>query len=238
MLTLLVAAPAGIGLLLMGSLPPIDGEIKLAGLKDEVKVTFDAWGVPTLRAETREDAFFTLGFVTAGDRLFQLDLSRRKAAGRLAEVFGGGALASDRRQRTLGTERAAATIVAMLPLKQRRVLDAYAGGINAFINQTTILPFEFWITGHRPAPWAPADSILVAINMFQLLTFTERDERMLSVMSETLPYEVTAFLTPDTDAFSAPCLAERDRFGPYNPSLSRRWPGFETSIGSRFTGAP
>ncbi|MGH8511199.1 MAG: penicillin acylase family protein [Gammaproteobacteria bacterium] len=61
-------------------------------------------------------------------------------------------------------------------------------------------PFEFWTTGHRPAPWAPADSILVAINMFQLLTYTERDERMLSVMSETLPYEVTAFLTPDTDA--------------------------------------
>ncbi|MGH8511200.1 MAG: penicillin acylase family protein [Gammaproteobacteria bacterium] len=63
--------------------------------------------------------------MTAGDRLFQLELSRCKAAGRLAEVFGAGALESDRRQRTLGTERAAATIVAMLPLKQRRVLDAY-----------------------------------------------------------------------------------------------------------------
>lgn len=151
-LTLLFAVPAAIGSLLMGSLPLIDGEIKLAGLRHEVKVTFDPWGVPTLHAETREDAFFTLGFVTAGDRLFQLDLSRRKAAGRLAEVFGGGTLESDRRQRTLGTERAAATIVAILPLKQRRVLDAYAGGINAFINQTTILPFEFWITGHRPAP--------------------------------------------------------------------------------------
>ena len=216
-LTLLFAVPAGIGSLLMGSLPLIDGEIKLAGLRHEVKVTFDPWGVPTLHAETREDAFFTLGFVTAGDRLFQLDVSRRKAAGRLAEVFGGGALESDRRQRTLGTERAAAIIVAMLPLKQRRVLDAYAGGINAFINQTTILPFEFWITGHRPAPWAPADSILVAINMFQLLTFTERDERMLSVMSETLPYEVTAFLTPDTDLFSATLLGGEGSYRPIQP---------------------
>ncbi|MGH8508691.1 MAG: penicillin acylase family protein [Gammaproteobacteria bacterium] len=216
-LTLLLAAPAGIGLLLTEPLPPSDGEIKLTGLKHEVKVTFDPWGVPTLHAATREEAFFALGFLTAGDRLFQLDLSRRKAAGRLAEVFGAGALESDRHQRTLGTERAAATIVATLPLKQRRLLEAYAGGINAFINQNTILPFEFWITGHRPAPWAPADSILVAINMFQLLTDTERDERMLSVMSETLPNEVTAFLTPDTDAFSAPLLGGEGSYRPIQP---------------------
>ncbi len=216
-LTLLLVVPAGFWLLLTESLPPIDGKIELAGLRREVKVTFDPWGVPTLHAATREDAFFSLGFVTAGDRLFQLDLSRRKAAGRLAEVFGADALESDRHQRTLGTERAAATIVAMLPLKQRRVLEAYAGGINAFINETTLLPFEFWITGHRPARWAPADSILVAMNMFQLLTYTERDERMLSVMSETLPYEVTAFLTPDTDIFSAPLLGGEGSYRPIQP---------------------
>lgn len=185
------------------SLPARDGTVHLPRLRAPVTVVFDRFAVPIIDAGSREDAFRALGYVTASERLFQMDLMRRKSAGRLAEIFGERALALDRRQRALTLERAAGAAVKALPAEQRRILAAYAGGINAYLQQARVLPPEFWALRYRPEPWRPEDSMLVALGMFQSLNWIEDDERMLTVMERCLPGEVAAFLTPDEDAYSS-----------------------------------
>ncbi len=202
---LVVTTVIGAGLLLVlryRSTPPVDGVIPVAGLKAPVTISFDRFSVPIIRAASRRDAYAALGFVTARERLFQMDLMRRNAAGRLAEVIGRVALASDIRQRNLGLNRTAKRIVEDLPDAHKEVLQSYVDGLNHAIAQIDLLPPEFLILGYRPEPWRMEDSVLVALGMFQVLSISESDERMLSVMAETLPAEVVAFLTPDTDRYT------------------------------------
>lgn len=195
-----------LGWRLQASLPRQDGAVPLAGLQFEARVASDALGVPTIEAADRLDAFRVLGFLHARDRLFQMDLARRKSAGRLAELFGERVLTLDRAQRHYRAEAAAAAILAALPADQRDVLAAYAGGVNAQMNSLREWPFEMLMLGYRPDPWRPEDSLLVAFGMFQTLTSQERDERMLTVMNAVLPSAVVSFLTPDTDSYTTTLL--------------------------------
>ncbi|MCI0654705.1 MAG: penicillin acylase family protein [Methylococcaceae bacterium] len=203
---MLVAGLAIVSVLLAyelnSSRPRRAGEIKLAGLQSPLTVRFDRFGIPDISAASRRDAAFALGFVTAGDRLFQMDLIRRKSGGRLAEIFGEAALENDIRQRHLDIEAAAQRIVDALPLAQRESLEAYALGVNAYLEQTANLPPEFILLQYEPARWTARDSILVVLSMFQLLSWSESEERLLSVMHECLPQPVTSFLTPDTDGYT------------------------------------
>ncbi len=178
--------------------------MRIGSLQAEVLIRFDDFGVPTIEAGDREDAFLALGYITAGERLFQMDLLRRKVSGRLAEVFGEPALMHDRTQRILGLGRMAETVLARLSEPERAVLSAYAAGVNAAIADSAASPFEFLLAGYRPEPWTPADSVRAILGMFQLLSYTEGSERMLSVMEASLPPEVVAFLTPDTDPYTVP----------------------------------
>ena len=198
---LIVAALLIIGLL-TASLPKQNGEIRLPGLGSAVAVDSDSLGIPSIVAESREDAFRTLGYLHARDRLFQMELMRRKSAGRLAELFGPSAVKLDRKQRSYQMAKTANIIVNDLPADQRRVLDAYVQGINTYIQQTSILPPEFLALRHRPEPWQATDSMLVILGMFQTLNGQEYDERMVSVMQQALPAELLTFLTPDTDPYA------------------------------------
>ncbi|MDF9392892.1 MULTISPECIES: penicillin acylase family protein [Methylococcus] len=184
------------------SLPAAGGESVLPGLTRPATVEFDRLGIPRVTAANREDAMRVLGYLHARDRLFQMDLMRRKGAGRLAEIFGEQARAHDRAQRIYAFGRAAAAIVAALPESQRRALDAYVAGVNARMAEQTVLPPEMLVLGYTPEPWGADDSLLVGLNMFQTLNGHPDEERMLSVMAETLPPEVLAFLTPDVDAYT------------------------------------
>ncbi len=200
MLFLVLVASSIILGLMTASLPTENGEIKFPGLKAGVTVHSDALGVPSIAAESREDAFRTLGFLHARDRLFQMELMRRKSAGRLAELFGASAVKLDRKQRTYQLSRTARTIVSDLPAAQRRVLQAYVEGVNAYIDQSSVLPPEFLALRHHPEPWQAEDSILVILGMFQTLNGQEQDERMVSTMEQALPADLVTFLTPDTDS--------------------------------------
>lgn len=191
-----------VALLLAMSLPSSNGRQRLEGLAATVDVTFDDLGVPTVRAQQRQDAFRVLGYLHARDRLFQMELMRRKSAGRLAELFGATALASDRKQRVYQLSRAARRIVGELPDDQRQVLQAYVAGVNAYLEQTLILPPEFLALKHRPDPWTAEDSLLVVLAMFQTLNGHEQDERMVSIMARALPPDLVQFMTPDTDPFT------------------------------------
>lgn len=188
------------------SLPPMQGTLPLPGLDAPVTVAFDSLGIPTVRATHREDAYRALGFLHARDRLFQMDLQRRKASGRLAEVLGPKALAMDRQQRVYRFTAAAADIFSHLPEAERAVLTAYAQGVNALIESVPEYPPEFRFLHYRPEPWQPTDSLLVASGMFQALSDQESEERMLTVMQACLPPRVSAFLTPDMDEYTQTLL--------------------------------
>jgi penicillin G amidase len=196
------------------SLPVLDGTAPVEGLAAAVSVTSDEYGMPTIVAESRSDAFRALGYVTARDRLFQMDLLRRSTAGQLAEVFGRAAVASDIKQRRLSLHQAAHAIYSRLPHDQREALDAYTQGINSFLAQTTALPLEFLLLGYAPQRWQQADSLLVVLAMFQMLNLYEDDERMRTVMAKTLPSSVVSFLLPEVDLYTHAVLhdADPDRF--------------------------
>jgi penicillin amidase len=200
------------------SLPKLDGEARLPGLSSPVTVEFDHLAIPTVTAQNREDAHRALGLLHARDRLFQMDLMRRKAAGRLAEIFGEKALPLDKKQRAYQFEAAARAVAAQLPEPQRRALDAYAAGVNQHLADAKEFPPEFRALRYRPEPWRPEDSLLVAFGMFQTLgAQEEEDERMLTVMERTLPPDVAAFLTPDSDEYTHALLGGPDSRRPARP---------------------
>src|SRR5437867_9421340 len=107
-------------------LPTIDGEFRLLGLDQRAEILRDSYGVPHIYAQTSHDLFYLQGYVTAQDRLFQMDLYRRAGAGRLAEVLGEPALDSDKQFRTYGVARVAAQEVTLLSEDTRANLNAYA----------------------------------------------------------------------------------------------------------------
>jgi penicillin amidase len=136
-----------------------------------VEVVRDRWGVPHIYADSVDDLFFAQGYVTAGDRLAQMELQRRLGSGRLAEVAGSAALESDRFMRTLGLRRVAEAEWELLQKDpatndtryqdSARILTAYTAGVNAYIeSHRDRLPLEFLLLGVSPEPWTPADSLV------------------------------------------------------------------------------
>ena len=118
----------------------------------------DANAVPHIFAQTEKDAYFALGYAHAQDRLFQMEMMRRLGAGRLSEVVGPDTLDVDKFMRILGLYRLAKAEAPTLPNDMRVALDAYAAGVNAFLDAGGVLPPEFLLAGHRPEPWRPASN--------------------------------------------------------------------------------
>lgn len=148
-------------------LPTTQGTITLqAGPKAELRIERDAHGIPTIKAATREDAYFGLGYVHAQDRLWQLETHKRIGSGRLAEAFGESAVETDKFLRALGVRRTAAEQWTQVGAEARAALTAYAAGINAYVqNELSARPPEFMLTGVQPEPWAPEDSLAWATMM-------------------------------------------------------------------------
>ncbi len=201
-LVVAVVLTAAIWEMLRLSLPDLTGEQELRGLERPVAVAYDEHGIPTIQATSRRDAYRALGYVAARDRFFQMDLFRRSASGRLAEIFGHDALELDTAQRVFGFQQVAAAVSVRLSEDERHILQAYADGVNAFLSQTTVLPFEFVVLRYRPEPWTVEDSCLVMLYMFQNLSWNDLSERTITVMERTLPADVVAFLTPDSDPYT------------------------------------
>jgi len=154
-------------------LPQLDGLISLPGLKKEVTVERDNWGVPHIRASSLVDAVEAQGYVMAQDRLWQLDLLRRASRGQLSEIVGPLALKSDKQFRTFGFSRAADRDFAAMDKDSRALMEAYARGVNRFIDQhQKSLPLEFSLLNYKPQPWQPSDSLVIAGYMYQTLTDT------------------------------------------------------------------
>src|SRR2546430_6303501 len=158
---LLLAALALGWLLLRASLPRLDGALAESGLTGAVRITRDSRGVPTIEATDRADLAYASGFVHAQDRYFQMDLSRRLAAGELAELFGGVALEQDRRARLFRFRTGAREGLAQAAPAERALLEAYARGVNAGLADLAGRPWEYWVLGAPPRPWLAEDTILI-----------------------------------------------------------------------------
>jgi penicillin amidase len=174
---LIIAAGAAIWWFAYRPLPLVDGTVSVSGLHAEVTVNRDGWGIPHIRASSTEDMVEAQGYVMAQDRLWQMDLLRRVSRGQLSEILGPAVVSVDKEFRTLGFTRAAERDAAALTGEQRLLLDAYARGVNKFIEQhQNHLPLEFSLLKYKPQPWTPADSFAITAYMYQTLTDTWEDE--------------------------------------------------------------
>jgi len=157
-------------------LPQTSGTVT-APVAQRVTIARDSLGVPHIFAASEDDAFFAQGYVTAQDRLFQMDGLRRLAGGNLAEIAGPAALELDRDSRLLRMRRIAEQAYLALPAADRAPLAAYARGVNEFIKtHLRSLPIEFTLLGYQPRPWSVVDTILIGLHMYRDLTTTWKDE--------------------------------------------------------------
>ena len=190
------------------ALPQLDGQARLAGITAPVTVRRDRHGIPHIEAANLDDLFEAQGYVTAQDRLWQMDMARRVAAGEVAELLGSRLVDHDRMERVLGIRANAERLVTTLSERDQRYFEDYARGVNAFINYAENgqhqdnLPAEFRLLDYKPKPWQPVDSMLVVMSMNQLLD-EDWDQK---VMRE----RVTARLGPTLAADLYPTGSWRD----------------------------
>jgi penicillin amidase len=172
----------------------------LDGLDGPVRLVRCAAGMVLIEATNLPDAIAGLGYVTAGDRLFQMDMLRRQATGRAGELFGQAAAESDLRQRRLDLPAAARRAFGTLPSRQRDLLERYAAGVNSAMAQQ-LPPFEHRLLHVTAERWHPADSMLVALYLAQLLCDDGRHILSRKVMQDCLPAAVVDFLLSDADPY-------------------------------------
>ena len=185
---------------LRGSLPDLDGKRSVAGISAPIEIIRDRAGVPHIVAQSRNDAFYGLGYTHAQDRLWQMEVNRRIGAGRLSELMGETTLQLDRNMRVLGVYRSAEQNYANLDAQTRAALEAYAKGVNAFIATRDFiqrpLPPEFIILGIEPEPWTPADSLVWGKMMSLSLNVNMSDELLRAHMAQILDPEQLADIYP------------------------------------------
>jgi penicillin amidase len=206
--------------LLSRSLPQLDGEVLIDGVKEDVIVERDASGIPVIIASNRPDLAYGTGYVHGQDRFFQMDLTRRNAAGELSELFGPDALPVDRRHRFHRFRDRANTVLSNLSDREREILEAYTAGVNAGLSSLGAKPFEYFLTENEPRPWEAADSLLVVYTMYIELNDerANRDVRR-GLVHRILPQEVFDWLYPQGTTWDAPMLGD--------PAIESPAPGIE-----------
>lgn len=172
--------------------------INIPGLHSRVTIRRDERGIPHIEAANDDDLYFAQGYVTASDRLWQMDVQRRAARGELSEIFGQGTLEQDKRHRTFGFAQIVDETAAHLPPDLSAILDSYARGVNAYIDSRTdkTLPPEFQILQYKPRPWKPADSLAVGKLMAEYLSTSWQLDIMRAAL-QSLPKDKRDALLPE-----------------------------------------
>jgi penicillin G amidase len=181
--------------------------LKVAGLQSSVTVRRDERGIPYIEAANDHDLYFAQGYITASDRLWQMDLLRRTGRGELAEIFGGRVLDEDKRHRTYGFARYSEALAAKLTGEAQALSDAYAQGVNAYIASRAegTLPVEFRILKYKPRPWTAADSIVIGLLMHESLTNSWQVDVMRAALSD-LPADRVRELLPEFSELDTPVV--------------------------------
>jgi len=193
---------------LQASLPVLDGRSE-AAVTSPISIERDSLGVPLIRSAERGDIAWAIGYLHAQDRLFQMDLSRRFAAGELAEIFGSLALANDRRMRIHRFRHVARQVTERMNPPERAFLDAYTSGVNAGIESLTSRPFEYWLLGAKPQPWRAEDTILVVLSMYEQLNYSAfAAESSRGLVHDAVPPALYRFLYQRGTEWDAPVIGE------------------------------
>ena len=186
------------------TMPGSQQTASIPGLSGPVDITYDADWVPRIRAGSEQDAATALGFLHARDRMFQMELMRRAASGRLSEIAGPATLPIDRMMRTLGLRQHAVADFATLPADTQAMLEAYARGVNAWIDlKGRFAAPEFLLLG-APEPWQPQDSLLWAKTMGLWLSMNWRQELARQALAGHVPAAVIDQLWPRQPGVPAP----------------------------------
>jgi len=206
--TLLSAFVVAAALLFWGAKraePAHSGEAEIPGLRAPVTVRYGPHAVPTIEAGSLEDLMFAQGYLVASERMWQMDLMRRLASGRLAEVMGEGALRADRFFRTIGLAEAAKGSLEALEPRYRELLDTYAAGVNAYREEAAGRPpLEYLLARFEPTPWTAEDSLAIAEYMAWMLSFNAREELVFLRLAARVGNERALELFPSDEGMPAP----------------------------------
>ena len=194
--TLVLLVVVGLGSLLWLTFPPRQQSASIPGLSAPVDITFDEHGIPRIRAANLTDAAAALGYVHARDRMFQMELMRRAASGRLSEIAGPITLPMDKEMRTLGLRVRAEADYAALPADARGLLDAYTSGVNAWITAHGRFSAPEFIVLGAPEPWTPVDCLLWGKTMGLWLSMNWRQELARWRLSTHLSRDMIEALWP------------------------------------------
>jgi penicillin amidase len=189
--------------------------IKLEGLLSPVRVYYDSYGVPYIEADNYRDLAIVFGYIQARDRLFQMDLARRAASGRLSEIFGSDFIEMDKFYRIIGMHRTAEETIKYLEESPNygfiiEYLDAYTLGVNKYIQEAITnnqLPVEYKLLGIEPEPWTPADSLVIGKLVGWGLSGGFRDLELKSFLDAN-GYEALIELDLLNRSLNTPILAE------------------------------
>ncbi len=183
---------------LRSTLPDYNGEMTISGLKDKVEIIRDSYGMPHIYAQTDADAFFAVGYCMAQDRLFHMDLVRRAARGRLAEILGKDLVPVDKLFRTITAGKSIESIASSYPHETLAAMKAYTQGVNYFIeNRKGPLPIEFTILGYEPEPWQISDASAVHYYMAWDLNSAFSIEMLHAAVIDKVGEKVARDLFPD-----------------------------------------
>ncbi len=138
----------------------LDGKVQISSLEHPAKVYFDRLDIPYIEARSEKDLTIAQGFVTASQRLFQMDMLRRVAKGEMAAIFGNSCLPNDKLARIIGFKRVAEVEYPLLLPETKAWLKAYCQGVNSYISQCS-LPLEFILLGYEPQTWQPEDTLAI-----------------------------------------------------------------------------
>ena len=206
---LLLIAALATWLLLRGSLPTLQGEATLQGLRADATIRRDANGVVTIDAASEADALRALGYVHAQERYFEMDLLRRTAAGELSALFGAIALDTDKAHRIHRMRHRVQRDMRVIAGDRQPQLQAYVDGVNAGLGALRVRPWPYLLLRQAPAPWTAADTPLAGYAMyFDLQDSDNARELALWRMRPHLPPALYALLTRDGTRWDAPLVGE------------------------------
>lgn len=195
------------GGILWRTIPSDNMELRIAGLSAPVTIALDEAGIPRIRARTERDAAVAMGFLHARDRMFQMEMMRRGAQGRLSEIAGSATLRNDRFVRLLGLARRADADYAALDAETRGMLEAYAVGVNAWIGERGRFAAPEFLALGTPEFWQPAHSLLWAKVMGLWLSNNWRTELERARLAGALPAERLWDLWPADASAGRPDVA-------------------------------
>lgn len=220
---------------LAGSLPQLDGQVVLSGIRAPVTVERDSLGIPTIRASSRKDLAFATGFVHGQDRFFQMDLLRRNSAGELAELIGPALIEKDKSVRVHRFRDVARRRLQLESAESLDLLRAYSEGANAGLRSLKQVPFEYLMLGVDPADWTPEDSLLVIFSMFLDLQDDQFDfEVGRGILHDLMPGAMFDFLMARGSHWDAPIHGQAFEVPPIpGPDIFHAKNYVQTAMGNR-----